>query len=265
MTERYLMHQNFPKDVIFKITVQQDEFAENPMGFELEGEGMKKGLIINTRAFSYSSLASEGIKTLEALDAEFEKIAREKGIKVDSSENVIATANKCGYRMLPVWGYSHGDIQFAASETNPYDKWDSGFAGVIWIEWNSEDDKNEAKGAYTSQGYFDLMMNELNLWLSGDVYCAEVCDIRHPEKTEWVSPIYFTHAYPDKNQLLQYLMYELGIGGKIVDYDDSIVTNVEVIDTVKKLLDHTNHEFVEPEIWGKLQEIVASSEEKEVK
>lgn len=228
---------------VLKVNVYVDEWAPNPLEAYFDEES-EMGVVINTREFSYSSI--RGVMTIEELSKFFK--ARNSGEELDDEASLSDCCKAAGYVCLPIWGYSHSGLMFRASERNPFEKWDSGLAGVAWIN------KNSSNGAFD---FFNRIIDKLNIWLSGEVYTAEMHPIDKPEATMYVDYIYSLCPEDIKARIED----EYGLKGELVKYPDGFISNDEVVSKVRELLAHDDHEFVDPIIWQQLLNIVAREEE----
>lgn len=249
MEKRFILKTK--KGEISRVDVHKDLFTQfnNPLEkwFAFGDWGITSdegGIIINTREFSYSSV--QGVKTDREL-AEFFKV------KIDGEEfNEETSSFDCckaaGYVCLPIWGYSHSGLVFRANEKNPFEKWDSGLAGIIWL-------KNENGRALET---FDTIVDELNAWLSGETYEADVYDaIGMDDSCISVSGIYSL----EPEAIAARIRDELGLYGELIEVSDDFVSTREVADKVQEILMRNDHEFVDPMVWQQLQNIAARIEE----
>ena len=231
MLEKYLIKAD--DNCLYKVSVEEDECAMSP----LDLFGYDATVMIESRPFSCTNIP--GINTFEDVFAEFSS----PGSAVPEASSIpelIELAKSKNVWMYPIWGYSHSGLVLSVSETNPYGKWDSGLAGLIW---RSEDESEFASTKETALAEFRRVIDDLNKYISNSVYCIQIEDVTH-SYSELLGSVYFKNDYPTKEEILEEVAECMGFSAKsavIVDECDEAelltkrqIANMHLADVIRE-------------------------------
>lgn len=223
------------KDDTYKVTVETDDFAENPLQWEDDAQ-----VLIDMREYSYSNI--KGARRLSDLSDYFSDI-----FCADYNENksLITQISELGYNVLPIYAYSHSGVKFAASFENPFGRWDSGLAGIIYskdlpIDYLRNCIKNFDR--YFNCGVQCLYVNNI----SGTV--SDCCG-------EW----YFDED--DELEIVSALTDMVG-PGKLTSLEGKkpVLTYSELEDKISELFTQYDWSYLDPKLSDKLIEVVESNQ-----
>lgn len=91
-------------------------------------------------------------------------------------QKLMDFAEQHGFYISPVYAYIHGLIRFSLSPFG--DSWDSGHCGWIWA---FPDYVREAEGWGHVHAAAQERIDDLNMYVSGDVYCICSAEIEHAD------------------------------------------------------------------------------------
>ena len=231
MLEKYLIKAD--DNCLYKVSVEEDECAMSP----LDLFGYDAAVMIESRPFSCSNIP--GINTFEDVFAEFSSPGSE-GPEVSSIPELIELAKSQNVWIYPVWGYSRSGLVLSVSETNPFGKWDSGLAGLIW---RSEDESEFASTKEAALAELRRVIDDLNKYISNSVYCISIEDVTH-SYSELLGSVYFKNDYPTKEEILEEVAECMGFSAKnavIVDECDEAelltkrqIANMHLADVIRE-------------------------------
>lgn len=159
----------------YHVSVDTDYNATNPVDY-MDTVNM----FIDTKFCTIVSVTGFDYMDFKTFNQNLDKIF---GREPKKYETLYEMALAQGYLLLPIWGYSHSGYAFAACEENPFDKWDSGCAGFIWVKTDLTD--YDGKPTNVRQLLVDAV-KDFEAYFNYEIYMVGINQIGHEtEGFEW--------------------------------------------------------------------------------
>lgn len=263
MVEKYLIKGS--DTALYKVSVEEDHYAMSPFDLNDYGDTV---VTINTRECNYTN--TPGVNSFEDVAGEFAHFLEDDDDEIDSLNRLMSVAEKNGYWLFPVWGYSHGCLVLCLTTgENPFGQWDSGVAGVIYAK---ADDLLESSKEYAFE-YFNSIVETLNKYNNGYVYSISVEDVTN-HLSDNLGSVYFKMDFPTKEEILEYVADMMGFdakGSQIVDECDEEellskrqIAHMHLAEAIRKYKDGGEYSHLSANLQITLDQVLAEASRGEI-
>lgn len=214
--------------------IYNNSTSENPRNFEN----------ITEMVFFSNTYDIGDTHNYDSLEDFFNKAKEKLEIQTNNINEIIKIAKDNNWLILPVYGYSHGDLDISLNKFNC--KWDSGLLGIIHM--TAEQIKNNNITLETAYRYIESDINIYRDYLNNDVYLMEITDITN-NIFEELSIDFYLSEYKNFNDMIKNMLKDVGyekiLNKKYVNIEkkDKYIELNNLINKLKK--DKTNFDFYE--------------------